>query len=408
MLPYSPPFDPKNPPQGTMIVNLTTDGSNGDDNIDATGADVLVIFPENNTKPRTAQVFISNPSNVVVVGGELTMAGAIPTGGACFEVENASGEVFIEGLLISATGGNNDQQDAFQGASWVNSNGQKWTFQNVHIVGVSNSVPNSSNHPDCFQAYGYLNGRGEWGTVGECKFHNCSFYTGYQGVFADDNNHCHVKGPFLFSNTNIEASNDGNPTSYLFWLADGTNVSPPDWYPQAYIGPNVHCKAHTGQPLDKCIWTPGGTLQSNGDLVYTNNASVFPASHHPLMVNAGLSADEARFVSGHPSTGDYCPVANCGLNYVSPGYGSLSPTPAPAPIPVPAPTPEPAPAPTPVPTVNLDALLDGAFGIIAGTILVRDATGWKALPPGQPGQILTCFGPDQAPGWTTLSINITS
>lgn len=54
------------------------------------------------------------------------------------------------------------------------------------------------------------------------------------------------------------------------------------------------------------------------------------------------------------------------------------------------------------------AMLDSSFGSSQGSILYRGATGWVALTPGTPGQLLSTGGSASNPSWTSVAGGATS
>ncbi len=54
------------------------------------------------------------------------------------------------------------------------------------------------------------------------------------------------------------------------------------------------------------------------------------------------------------------------------------------------------------------AMLDSSFGTTQGTILYRGSTGWVALAPGTPGQMLSTRGPGANPNWAAIGAGSTS
>ena len=57
---------------------------------------------------------------------------------------------------------------------------------------------------------------------------------------------------------------------------------------------------------------------------------------------------------------------------------------------------------------NLSGMLDSSFGTTQGSILYRGTTGWVALTPGTPGQILSTGGANANPAWTSVAGSSTS
>ncbi|MBU6232204.1 hypothetical protein KGP36_06175 [Patescibacteria group bacterium] len=456
-LPWNPasvgPWNPSNPPSNLVTYNLSTDGSNGDYNIQASGHPILLVFPASNTSVRKTSISITSASGVMAIGGSLIMNASVnggtphsvPYGGrACIELLNCTGVAYFEGLFLDPSGkGTNSgtvaglqvDVDAFQCGSGLVSNGLTVYLQNCHIHHVYGQVSYGGTHPhgDCIQGYTQDVNGGASPYAAGYTIHNCSFYTEYQGIFSDDGNAgviCTV--PFRLSNFNVEAMDDVYATtSYMMWLDDGQNSTPADWSPNSYIGPNVYVRGHSGQPLlgnnpasgsGGTIWMTGGSLDGGGNAIYTinsNNQGVYASSASTPMVNVGLGTSQAIFHSGHPSTGDFCIVQNpnnganaatgdgCGFNYVSPGYGNgggggtttsgvyiaLAQI---AGQTVLANTS--TATSTPIPT-TVTAILDSVFTTTQGSILYRGASAWAALAPSTAGSSLQTGGTGANPAW---------
>jgi hypothetical protein len=287
----------------TINLNTTISVNTAATSSFATGLDntrdYIIALP---STLRTTTVTINGGRNIIVMGGHATLAGS-QTDAVVLVTDNSTNGrvtpqkgriVHIEGMLVDASGGlSHDGIDYNCPTAIVQ-------IQNCRITGMQGQK--SEVHADISQ---------NQGGAQEVRYDHVTGTTNYQGLFCPPGGGTITNGVKI-SNVDLSywEANLNNPITYLLWntqTSDGQQNNPVD-----ISGSFVISNNRSGQSvLADSIWAPADTPLSEdgaGNITFAAGANV-----------TGAITDGNKNPDAVPS-GGFCPIANCGLNYVSPGY----------------------------------------------------------------------------------------
>jgi hypothetical protein len=281
----------------TTSVNTAATGYSGTD-LDNT-KDYIIVLP---SSLRTTTVTINGGRNIIIKGGHATLAGTQTDAVILITDQSTNGAptpqqgriVHIEGILVDASGGLSHDGIDYNCPSAI------VQIQNCRITGMQGQK--SEVHADISQ---------NQGGAQEVRYDHVTGSTNYQGFFLPPGGGVITNGVKI---GNVDLSyweaNLNNPITYLLWstqTTDGTQNNPVDIIASFVISNN-----RSGQTvLADSIWAPSNTPLSEdeaGNITFAAGANV-----------TGTIIDGNINPSAIPS-GGFCPIVNCGLNYVSPGY----------------------------------------------------------------------------------------
>jgi hypothetical protein len=287
----------------TINLNTTNSVSAAATGNYATGLDnnqdYIIVLP---STLRTTTITINGGRNIILKGGHATLEGAQTDSVVLITDSSTNGSatpkpgriVHIEGILVDASGGLSHDGIDYDCPSAI------VQIQNCRITGMMGQK--SEVHADISQ---------NQGGAQEVRYDHVTGTTDYQGFFCPPAGGIITNG-IKISNTDLSywAANLSNPVTYLLWstqITDGTQNTPVD-----ILGTFVISNNRSGQTvLADSIWAPSNTPLSEdaaGNISFAAGANV-----------TGSIIDGNKNPNAVPS-GGFCPIANCGLNYSSPGY----------------------------------------------------------------------------------------
>ena len=340
------------PPELTNPITMQIDPNESYTGLEA-DQDYILEFPP--TK-KTISTHLQGGRNIVIIGGHIGLA-SNSTKTACIIVNEATGTVHIEGVLIENTVENNFDFDAITFAS-PNAILQ---IQNCRITGLTGDYDRPRLHADIVQ---------NWGGIRQLRIDRLTGSSEYQGLFLPsdhglDNQYgdTNTIGSAIFQNVDItfQTADPTKTHGYMLWFASSTwdigNV-----YPLTLS--NFYITPLPGKTLDDGFVRPDTNGPPGCEGVYDGTKMSWPT----------LPQVNGVVHEGPPPGGEFVPAGVAGLNYVSPGYLPQEPTPTPTPTgeptPTPTPTGEPTPTPTPIPTPDLPGLVFEPFDDDPGWIPV--------------------------------------
>jgi hypothetical protein len=256
--------------------------------------DGLVVLPGTTRK---RGISINGGRNVRVVGGEINLTGGNLTE-SLVRAGTVSGSIAVEGLLLNGGGADVDVLDL------GGSSKSPWTFApDVYILGcrASNvSGTSATTHSDLFQA--------------QTSIRNLYIdkLTGlelqYQGLFLSNEK---PMTALHLDRVNLGYKpNEIDPTTYLLWLAAGSQAPVPTRLNEVFIA------TRSGQSLiTSAAWPKAGQVNGSGEAIGMESSDGGLTGHWPAR-----TLIEGHVTAGAPPSGDFVKAADCGIGYVSPGY----------------------------------------------------------------------------------------
>jgi hypothetical protein len=265
--------------------------------------DYIIVMPV----LRTSTVQINGGRNIVIIGGHISLS--VTNDAAIFITDSSTNGaaapqfgrvVHIEGVQID-----NPNGLSFDGLDY-NCPSATVRFQNCRVTGLTGTY--NGTHADISQNQG--------GATQVCYDHitgTCD----YQGFFfgpGGGSNPQGVSDGLVAGNTDLsywEANPGTTPSTELFWNESTIN-SVNEYTPIDIVAPFVISNNRSGQTvLHNSIYAPSGvtpTEDGQGNITFPSvmqiTGSIIDGNANPLAI---------------PNSG-FCPVGNCGLGYVSPGY----------------------------------------------------------------------------------------
>jgi hypothetical protein len=250
---------------------------------------------------RTSELVINGGRNIWVIGGHVSLATQLDAGIYVTDTSTngaltpqMSRIVHIEGVLVD-----NPNSLEFDGIDYACPSAivQIQNCRVVNLLGDYNDV-----HADISQ---------NQGGATEVRYDHFTGTSNYQGITAFP--HDGTVGGLTISNVDLSFSaiNETNPITFLFWNEeenDGTVNTP-----VSIIGTFVVSNNRSSQTvLADAVWsstnTPA-TEDGEGNITFPAGGGV-----------TGTIIDGNVNTSAVPS-GGFCPIGNCGIGYVTPGYG---------------------------------------------------------------------------------------
>jgi len=255
--------------------------------------DVKLVWPAGK---HVGSVTIAACHNVVSIAGWTTVPATADTSNSApsraFYVDQDTGTVHIEGLLVDSSGG------AMEDVIDINAPLATVQIENVRAERIYGF--NDQFHADCVQPFG---------GVKALRIYSFTCRTAYQGLSIGPMPGTPPGWTADIENTNIVlvdapiygAHNNGG---YLFWpCADSACAGL-----ARTVLSQVWLQPRPGQPPASTVWA-GGFVSVNSQFA------------HPYINFAALPID-GHVTVGTPPGGDFVPVGVAGLGYVSPGYAA--------------------------------------------------------------------------------------
>ncbi len=279
--------------------------------------------------PQKGGIDINGGHNVIIIGGEIDLTTPCTTdNNICHGINisrdgNATGEVYIEGVLIK----NPDAKHSRNTGDGIDVNTNATpivTLQNIRVEGIDGCGANGFlAHSDVFQPYGAKN------TI--IQVDHLTGTTDFQGMSIYPNLSSPRSG--TYKNVNITILSNPHPgctssAQYGWWLTgDKCNT-----YPITLS--NDYEQELNGSLASHAVW-PDTDATTECPAQYSNGKAFWPA----------LANVHGSIINGLPPGGDFVPVGAAGINYVSPGYQTV---------------------PTSLPTVQPTATPTGTTTLIGG------------------------------------------
>ncbi len=279
-----------------------TENSQGHQFLDLdTSKDWIVKLPSN--RPQRGGIDINGGHNVIIIGGEIDLTTPCTTdNNVCHGInisrnQNATGEVYIEGVLIKNPDGTHSQYTG-DGID-VNTDARpNITLQNIRVEGIDGCGYNGNPaHADVFQPYGAKN-----------TDINVDHFTGtsdFQGMQIDPDTSTPHSGTYKNVNITILSNSHSGCTGsaqYGWWLANACKTYPMTLSNDYEQEPNKSLAYNA-------VW-PDTDTTFGCPAQYTNGIASWP----------GLSNVHGSIINGLPPSGDFVPAGSVGIGYVSPGY----------------------------------------------------------------------------------------
>jgi len=266
--------------------------------------DWIVKLPGNG--PQKGGIDINGGHNVIIIGGEIDLTTPCTTDNSiCHGInisrdKNATGEVYIEGVLIK----NLDAKHSRYTGDGIDVNTDATanvTLQNIRVEGIDGCGANGfSAHADVFQPYGAKNT--------DIQVDHLTGTTDFQGMQIDPDITSPRSG--TYKNVNITILSNPHPgcmgsAQYGWWLTGGDNTC--DTYPITLS--NDYEQELNRSLASNAVW-PDTYTTFGCPAQYSNGVAFWPA----------LANVHGSIINGLPPGGDFVPVGVPGINYVSPGY----------------------------------------------------------------------------------------
>lgn len=264
--------------------------------------DWIVRLP--NYGPQKGGIDIDGGHNVIIIGGEIDLTTpCITDNDICHGINisrggNATGEVYIEGVLIK----NPDATHSGYTGDGIDVNTDATTnvtLQNIRVEGIDGCDANGfSAHSDIFQPY-----RAKNTTI---QVDHLTGTTDFEGMTINPGASFPRSG--TFKNVNITVLRNPHPgctsSAHYGWWLTGARCST---YP---ITLSHDYEQEPNRSLaSQAVW-PDTNGPSGCFAQYSNGKAFWPA----------LADVHGSIINGVPPGGDFVPVGVAGINYVSPGY----------------------------------------------------------------------------------------
>ncbi len=266
-----------------------------------TSKDWIVKLPSN--RPQRGGIDIDGGHNVIIIGGEIDLTTPCTTDdNVCHGInisrnQNATGEVYIEGVLIK----NPDETHSRYTGDGIDVNTDATsniTLQNIRVEGIDGCGYNGNPaHADVFQPYGAKNA--------DINVDHLTGTSDLQGMQIDPDRSTPHSG--TYKNVNIIILSNSHPgcmssAQYGWWLANACKTYPMTLSNDYEQEPNKSLAYNA-------VW-PDTDATFGCPAQYTNGIASWP----------GLSNIHGSIINGLPPGGDFVPVGVAGINYASPGY----------------------------------------------------------------------------------------
>ena len=254
----------------------------------SSGKDYVIEMP---STPVTRGLIFVGGRNIVLIGGEIAIpwqgSGASIASRTGLKIKNATGTVYIEGLLLRG----NDLSEGIQ----INAPRATVQLQNVGIFNMHarDQVRFSDNHPDLIQTYG---------NVKRLQIDSFTGVTDYQGLFfATKYNGAH--GPVDLRRVNIIGSRTARSLLWVQPQAAAGDVT----LDRVYLDSSATRKRNLGEAVYPSIWTAASVRAR-----LSSGSVTWPVGMKPRI--------SGSVVSGRPPGGSFVSPEKIGTRYKSPGH----------------------------------------------------------------------------------------
>jgi hypothetical protein len=257
----------------------------GETRVKLENRDYILKLP---TSTKTGGLAINGGRNIVILGGHITLPASADSGNErrAIMVQDATGTVHIEGVLIDASGGGSGDGIA------IDSPEATVQIENVRAVGLRGSK--DTVHADVIQP---------WGGVRELRVDRLTGSSTYQGLQIPID--LRPIGSANLSSIDLTAlpglESDGG--GHMLWLTKNQSCLS---YPVTLA--NVWVTPRSNRQLDTSVW-PQGRGNRNCSAAVSGSSASWP----------GLPV-QGTVQRGTPKGGQFVPWGLAGVAYKSPGY----------------------------------------------------------------------------------------